>query len=306
MRWLKIKQLFSPNQNYEWMFSHAANPAPIILNEDMEIVRVFFTSRNSQNISHIGYVDVDFKNNFNILNISDEPILSPGKLGLFDDSGTAMGYMIEHKSQYFLFYLGWNLKVTVPWLNTIGLAISESIDGPFRKVSLAPIMDRSNVDPYSISYPSILKEGDFFRMWYGSNLNWGQCQDEMQHVIKYAESFDLINWTRTNQIHLNLEHPNEYALSKPWVRIKNNVFQMWYSYRGNRNIETYRIGYAESEDGINWTRKDNEVGIDVSKDGWDSEMICYPSVIDVNDKTYMLYNGNGYGKTGFGIAILEK
>ncbi len=307
MKWNKLGNIFSINQKKEWMVSHAANPVPYILDLEKGIVRVFFTSRNSNNQSFIGYVDIDFNSeNFNILKISDNPVLSSGKIGTFDDSGVAMGCIIEKDFKYYLFYLGWNLKVTVPWLNTIGLATSDSIDGEFKKVSMAPIMDRSNEDPFSISYPSIIHDENIFKMWYGSNLNWGQNQSEMEHVIKYAESNDLINWKRTNETHINLEYKNEYALSKPWVIKDHELYRMWYSYRANGKIDTYRIGYAESEDSRNWIRKDKMANIDISVSGWDSEMICYPSVFKLNSKTYMLYNGNGYGKTGFGLAIMEE
>lgn len=307
MEWLKLKKIFSPDKNYDWMYSHAANPVPFILNSDLSLVRIFFTCRNSKNQSYIGYVDVDFADpNYPIYNISESPVLSPGPLGMFDDSGCAMGYLIQKESDLYLFYLGWNLKVTVPWLNTIGLAIAPNINSCFSKYSLAPIMDRSNEDPYSISYPSILHVNGIYKMWYGSNLSWGDSQNSMMHVIKYAESKDLINWTRTNEIHIPLLHHNEYALSKPWVVLNNNIYHMWYSYRANGNISTYRIGYATSMDGKIWERKDHLVGIEIANNNeWDSEMICYPSVFSLNGNQYMLYNGNGYGKTGFGLAILK-
>lgn len=306
MTWHKVGQVFSPDKDYDWMWSHAANPVPYVIDDKQEIVRVFFTSRNQQNISHVGYVDIDFSKEYRIIKCSEKPVISPGALGMFDDSGTAMGYLIQKEKKFYLFYLGWNIKVTVPWLNTIGVAISDSIDGEFKKVSMAPIMDRSNEDPFSISYPSILFDDNKYKMWYGSNLSWGKDQSEMQHVIKYAESDDLINWVRTNEIHVGLQHKNEYALSKPWVMKDGSLFKMWYSYRANGIIDKYRIGFAESLDGNTWIRKDDKANIDVSNDGWDNEMICYPSVFDLNSKTYMLYNGNGYGKTGFGLAILEK
>jgi hypothetical protein len=68
----------------------------------------------------------------------------------------------------------------------------------------------------------------------------------------------------------------------------------------------YLAGYAESVDGKKWVRKDDEIGIGLSKDGWDSKMLCYPSLLQHKDKVYMFYNGNDMGKTGFGYAILEK
>ncbi|MCD6017963.1 MAG: hypothetical protein K0S53_1084 [Bacteroidetes bacterium] len=304
MNWQKIKQVFVPDKNFDWMFSHAANPVPYVLDAQREIVRVFFTSRTESNISHIGYVDIDFLNDYKVLHISDKPVLAPGTLGLFDDSGTAMGCLVEKDHELYLFYLGWNLKVTVPWLNTIGLAKADSVEGEFKKTSLAPVMDRSHEDPFSISYPSVLFDGGKYKMWYGSNLSWGKDQSEMQHVIKYAESVDLVNWKRTNEIHVSLIHKNEYALSKPWVVKTDEGYTMWYSYRANGDIKTYRIGFAQSADGKNWKRFDENAGITVSASGWDSEMICYPSVFKLNNKQYMLYNGNGYGKTGFGVATL--
>ena len=76
---------------------------------------------------------------------------------------------------------------------------------------------------------------------------------------------------------------------------------MWYSCRGS----AYRIGYAESNDGLEWERKDEEAGIDVSQDGWDSEMIEYPCVFQHGGSWYMLYNGNGYGASGIGLAVLD-
>jgi hypothetical protein len=48
---------------------------------------------------------------------------------------------------------------------------------------------------------------------------------------------------------------------------------------------------------------DAEAGIDVSSEGWDSEMVAYPWVGDIGGARRMLYNGNGYGRTGIGQAI---
>ncbi|MDD7885173.1 hypothetical protein [Flavivirga sp. 57AJ16] len=304
MTWKKIKHLFVANKQFDWMYSHGSNP--VFMKLEGSINRVFFTCRDALSRSHIAYVDIDFNNNFEVVNISKEPVLIPGELGMFDDSGVVMGCLQNVDKQLFLYYLGWNLKVTVPWLNTIGLAIFNPLTGKFEKAGNAPVMDRSHEDPFSISYPSILFENGIYRMWYGSNLSWGKDQADMKHVFKYAESNDGIHWKRTNKIVVNLEHENEYALSKPWVIKDKDVYKMWYSYRANGRITTYRIGYAESLNGIEWRRLDSKAGINVSDTGWDSEMISYPCVFDFNNKRYMLYNGNEYGKTGFGIAVLNK
>jgi predicted GH43/DUF377 family glycosyl hydrolase len=124
----------------------------------------------------------------------------------------------------------------------------------------------------------------------------------MKHVIKYAESADGIHWTRKGITAIDLESPQEVGISKPCVLWSDGLYQMWYSYKR----ENYRIGYAESKDGIHWKRMDKNAGITVSNSGWDSEMIEYPFVFDFADKRYMLYNGNGYGKSGVGMAVLKQ
>jgi hypothetical protein len=138
-------------------------------------------------------------------------------------------------------------------------------------------------------------------MWYGSNLSWGAEQKDMAHVIKHAQSQDGIHWTRDGAVALGFAAPGEYALSRPSVLREGGKFKMWYSYRG----AAYRIGYAESADGRLWTRRDADAGIGVSASGWDSESVEYPQVFDHAGRRYMLYNGNGYGRSGFGLAELE-
>lgn len=304
MLWKKQGHIFTAASEFDWMISHAANPFAVKLSGD--IYRIYFTVRDGNSRSYVTFGDFDVGNNFKLMHLSPKPVLEPGEAGLFDDSGVAVGYILKIDNDVVMYYLGWNLKVTVPWLNTIGRAVWSRSENRFIKCGRVPMMDRSEEDPFSLSYPSILFDGERYRMWYGSNLAWGKTQDTMQHVVKYAESKDGISWKRSNQIAINLEHAGEYALSKPFVLMLQGKFRMWYSYRGNGSITTYRIGYAESVDGQNWRRMDNCVGIDVSESGWDSEMISYPFVFDFKGNYIMLYNGNGYGRTGFGWAICQK
>lgn len=303
MRWKKLKHLFVADGQFDWMHSHGSNA--VFRKGSGDVHRVYFSCRDAQSRGHIAYVDIDFKDNFKIVSISNKPVLSPGGLGYFDDSGVIMGCFADIGDELFLYYLGWNLKVTVPWQNSIGLAKYHAETDSFVKVSKAPVLDRSDEDPFSISYPSVIQDGAGYRMWYGSNLTWGADQKDMMHVFKHAHSEDGVLWNRDGRTVVALEHENEIALSKPWVIKDHDCYRMWYSYRGNGTITSYRIGYAESADGIHWERKDNQVGIDVSVDGWDSNEISYPCVFDLEGKRYMLYNGNDYGQTGFGIAVLE-
>lgn len=304
INWVKKGLVFCPEAQFPSMHTHAANPFAVPT-ADPDIFRVYFTCRDQQSRSAISYCEMNAADNFKVIYVHDQPVLEPGEPGLFDDSGVATGFIINYGGQILLYYLGWNLKVTVPWLNTIGLAIWSDAEGKFIKQSRVPVMDRSEEDPFTISYPSIMEENGVLRMWYGSNLRWGKTQETMQHIFKYAESEDGRDWKRFSRTVVDLTHPGEYALSKPFVIKKSDIYHMWYSYRGNGDIQTYRIGYARSQDGVNWERLDKIAGIDVSPSGWDSEMICYPDIFEYRGKLVMLYNGNGYGRTGFGVATEE-
>lgn len=299
MKWEKQGLIFDPETDLPKSWTHASNPVGIPLND--QVCRFYFSSRDAKNRSHIFYSDIQLFPHIKVLSVSSEPVLSPGDLGLFDDSGVSLACIFQDGSDTLMYYLGWNLGVTVPWRNSIGLAKLEKSSGKFKKVSLAPVLDRNHVDPYSVSYPFVMKEGSRWRMWYGSNLRWGPEQKDMDHIIKYAESADGIHWNPIGEISIGIEAPNEYAFSRPFVRRKGSGYEMWYSFRG----EAYRIGYAVSNDGIKFKRQDSESGISVSENGWDNEAISYPHIFAMGGQTFMVYNGNKFGKTGFGLATLS-
>ena len=281
------------------MRTHAANPIADPLGGDL--FRIYFSSRDERNRSFISFVDIDLKAPQAILREAGQPVLSPGELAMFDDSGVSIGCVVNVGTKKYLYYMGWHLTVTVPWQNALGLAISDGPDAPFRRVSRFPVIELNDVDPYTISYPWVRRENGRFRMWYGSNIAWGPHKADMRHLIKYAESSDGIHWERPGTIVVDFDNPAEYAMCKPCVLNDDGVFRMWFCSRGN----TYRIRYAESRDGIGWIRSAALPGIDVSADGWDSEMIEYPCVFDHAGHRYLLYSGNGFGRTGFGLAVLE-
>jgi hypothetical protein len=193
--------------------------------------------------------------------------------------------------------------VTIPFRNAIGVALAEQDSQEFLRVSEAPVVDRNNDDPISLSYPFLLWDDGRFRIWYGSCTEWsGSTVSDYEFSLKYAESIDGLTWTRTSKVVLGCNFPHEDAIARPHVIRENGVFKMWYS---RKKGAYYRMGYAESVDGKEWLRMDDRVGIDVSPhNDWDSEMIEYPFVFDHKGRRYMLYNGNGYGKTGFGLAVL--
>lgn len=227
-------------------------------------------------------------------------VLEPGELGTFDDRGVSMSCLVRHGGSTLLYYSGWMLGVTVPFYLGIGLAISDDDGRTFRRASRAPVLDRTNEEPFLTASPYVMVDGGRWRMWYVSGTEWQRSSAGTQHRyhIKYAESADGVTWKRYQQPCIDYASSDEYAFGRPCVRRDSGVYRMWYPYRGNR----YRIGYAESGDGIGWTRFDDHRGLEPAGDGWDADMVAYPWVFDWNDASYMLYNGNDYGRSGVGLA----
>lgn len=302
MRWSKKGLILEPRGKPEWMVTHASLPFAENIGE--ELYRIYFYGRDSKNRSLPGYIEIDINQPSEILYITEKPILELGSLGAFDDSGVMPSWIINHDGKKYMYYTGWTIGVTVPFYFYVGLAISQDGGTTFQRFSLAPVLDRGNIDPYLTASPSVIVENGIWRIWYVSGVRWVIENGKPKHYyhIKYAESQDGIHWDKNGVVCIDFKSKDEYALARPCVIKENGTYRMWYSYRG----ESYRIGYAESKDGIRWQRKDEKAGIDVSESGWDSEMVEYAFVFSHAGKKYMLYNGNDYGKTGLGYAVIDE
>ncbi len=310
MNWVKKGLIYTANANHDWNKSHAS--VPTVYRVDEKRLRIYFSSRDDKNHTHIGFIDVNADNPQEILYEHTEPVISPGRLGMFDDCGAMPSHAIDVNGEVWLYYLGWNVRNTIAYHNSIGLAISKDGGVTFEKFSEGPLFDRNYIEPYYSAVPFILKEGSLWRMWYLSNTDWVEFngKTEPYYHIKYAESDNGIDWKREGRVAIDFKDKNECGIVRACVVKDESIYKMWYAHRNLDNYRedkknSYRIGYAESTDGYNWIRKDDEVGINVSDHGWDSEMIEYPFVYDHNGKRYMIYNGNTFGKTGFGYAELD-
>jgi predicted GH43/DUF377 family glycosyl hydrolase len=169
-------------------------------------------------------------------------------------------------------------------------------------------MDRSPSDPCFVASSFVIRIQNRYVMYYLSCFNWEETPDGLKHYynLKIATSNDGFTWHPTGKTAIDLKQPDEYAISVPRVLFEDGIYKMWYSCRASANNPNYRIGYAESSDGFEWNRKDELITFNPSSQPWNTEMQCYPCIFDYRENRFMLYNGNGYGKTGFGIAILEK
>jgi hypothetical protein len=301
-RWLKLGLIFRPG-SYDWLHTHAQNPLPESLGGGF--FRVYFSSRDSRNRAHGGYFIFHIERPTEIIKLSPKPVIGLGSVGAFDDAGVMPSGLITTGGKRMLFYTGWSKTVDVPFAFHIGLAIST--DGEvYERISKAPVLGRNYFDPYIVGAPYVIEEGEKLRMWYVSCTEWVSDLEvktpKHYYTIKHAESLDGITWKCSD--HLCIPYcQDEYAIARPIVWKQGKKYFMWFSYRGGQN--SYRIGTAESLDGIDWKRDDDHLGIDVSSSGWDSEMICYAHPIFYNGQTYALYNGNSYGSTGIGLALLK-
>jgi hypothetical protein len=297
--WIRLGQVYAPDGSKPWARSHAALPVPLGIGSDL--FRFFISTRDANNRSHIGWVDVDLADQPKVIAEAKEPALVPGEFGSFDQDGTSIGSIVVTEHELRLYYMGWKLGTDVPWQNAIGLANARSPFAAFARYSSAPILGCSAEDPYTLSYPWVMRSGpNDWRMWYGSNLVLSASSADMQHVIKVASSRDGIHWQRDGRTVMGFASSDEYALARPSVTRVSNQFFMWFACRGDR----YRIGCATSSDGERWTRCD-DMGLVPSTSGWDSEMTCYPCVFWQRGKLWLAYNAGVYGSTGFGLALWE-
>lgn len=300
MRWHKQGLIFSPAGRHDWMQTHAANPVALPLGGDL--YRVYFSTRNKRNLASIGFIEFNLHAPKESLRVSVEPVLVPGPLGHFDDHGVHTSAIVKHGSDIYLYYIGWNPGLQSPmFYASIGLAVSHDGGLSFEKMFKAPLLARSEFDPWMVSAPYVMLDQGRWRMWYISGLKWEEVDGNLvsYYHIKYAESVDGIEWKREGRVCLDLR-PGERNIARPCIIKNGALYEAWYSYNVGAG---YKIGYAESQDGNSWTRLDTEAGIDVSASGWDSKALAYPWVFSHEGRKYMLYNGNDFGKEGLGLAV---
>ncbi|KKR03406.1 MAG: hypothetical protein UT26_C0001G0010 [Microgenomates group bacterium GW2011_GWC1_39_12] len=301
MFWKKIGIITKPNPHIPWLYTWTS--AACLANQiNGTAVPLYITGREKSGASRIG-IGIFHLDTFRVTNLSPLPCISLGDRGMFDEHGTSYPSVLINNNTYFLYYTGWIRGTSVPWYNAVGLA--KSIDGiHFKKISESPIFDRNPLDPIGMGSCCVIKETNMWKMWYTSFSRWKKLKNTTKHFyyIKHAQSTDGVHWTPSRHICIDFANTREYAIAKPSVIKVNSTYFMWYSYRGR----TYHIGCATSKDGIAWKRRDHDLGLSPSTTGWDSEMVCYPYVFAYKDALLMFYNGNGYGKSGLGIATVKK
>jgi len=303
MNWIKKGLIYTPEGKVEWAKHSALQPTPFVLNKGQ--LRIYAGFRDNGGVSRIGFVDVDLDDPSRILNVSSSPVLDIGQPGTFDDNGVVPAAIVRRNRSLYLYYAGYHLEHRIRFTVFGGLAISEDGGNSFHRYSKAPILDRTDKELFFRVVHSVLFEDGVWKIWYGAGSEWiaGHKKQLPVYDIRYLESPDGINFGDEGQICIKMKDKDEHRVGRPYVVKDDGTYKMFYSV-GTKS-KRYRLGYAESNDGVNWERKDGDTGLDVSSSGWDSEMVAYPSVVQHKQRTYLFYNGNNMGQTGFGYAVLE-
>lgn len=298
--WRRLGRLPLDTSAAPWAATHAA--LPVAEATDDSAWRVYLSVRDDAGRARIGTARLTMTPAPALGPLDPEPALDLGPLGAFDDNGVTSSCLVADRGRRLLYYTGWSRGVTVPFYLASGVAVSEE-GGPFRRLSAAPLLDRSPADPFLNASPFVRIERGVWRMWYVSATAWVDTGEGPRHYyhIRYAESADGIAWSRNGRVAIDYAAAGEHAFARPCVVRDGGTYRMWYAFRGDR----YCIGYAESSDGLSWTRRDDAAGLLPSGEGWDGEMVEYPFVFDWRGRRFMLYNGNQYGGTGVGIARWE-
>jgi hypothetical protein len=299
--WRKIGRIFEPASGlHPKLLSHAANP--LAVHVEGGLYRVYYSGRDGSSRSSVGSFDFDMRAR-RIVAINQRPEFEHGPCGSFYADGVSIGCIYHPKRRGpCILFMGWQNPPGSHWRGDIGRLRL----GRDRRLTLdadTPFIGATTHDPISLSYPAVIESDGGYLMWYGSTIKWDAGNGEMLHVIRGARSTDGESWVRAPELDLPFEVGIAQAFSRPAVvRNVDGSLDMWFSYRSGTGTP-YRIGRACSADGTGWELRLAESGIDVSESGWDSEMIEYPHVFHSGGERFLLYNGNGYGKTGIGLAV---
>ncbi len=315
-KWHKLGRVFNPADipgRPAWMNEFAQAPCTLLFND---FVRVYFSCRplpdaRGQYVSYSAYVDLDRNDLFKIVGLATDPVLKLGDLGTFDEFGTYPVSVLRETDGILCYYAGWTRCESVPFNTAIGVGRSFDNGKTFTRLGSGPVLSYSYDEPFVISGPKIRKVGDTYYLFYIAGRKWlvSDGRPEPVYKVRMATSRDGLEWAPAHRDLIVNSLGEDEAQASPDVFFYKGKYHMFFCYRQpsdfrlNRN-RSYRIGYACSTDLKTWIRNDSRAGIDVSSEGWDSEMLAYPHVFELDGTIYMFYLGNHVGKQGFGLARL--
>lgn len=315
LKWEKLGQVFDPTKvkGRPWLSEFAQCTSTLVMDD---VVRVYFSCRPARNVhglytSNTTFLDLDRDDLARVVRIADKPLLPLGGLGCFDEFGIYPTSVVPIGDQVYFYYAGWTRPTSVFADLSIGVAVSN--DGEdFKRLGEGPVLTKSLQEPFQLSGPKVRRFNGKLYMFYIAGEHWMLTENgksETFYKIRVAISDDGLAWVKHGENLLDPVLDNE-CQAGPDVFEYGGVYHMYFSYRYGLdfrgNDRGYRIGYARSTDLLSWQRFDDEAGIGLSAEGWDSKDMHYPHVFELDGELYMLYNGNEFGRFGFGLAVLQR
>ena len=304
--WEKIGFIYKPKNESDLWLSHSMAPAPIIINNST--IRIFMGGWDSNQVSRIYFIDVDSDNPRNVKKIAQLPILEVGEDGCFDDNGVFPAHVYRHGEYIYLYYTGFQKLKKIAFSNFGGLAISRDNGDTFERVSKAPVMDRQDEGLYTRAGTSILVKNRVFHTCYSVGNSWMFVKGKERPVysVNYIVSKDGKSFGNLGKEIISIDPNVEHGLGRPQICEFKDFILVFYTRRFINH--KYGMGVALSSDFKNWERIDH--WLDPISHGphgdFDSDMVYFPAFIDTGKNQFLFYNGNGYGKDGFGFAQLKR
>ncbi len=301
MRWHKRGVIYVPDGRLWWAQTHAMLPTPELRGN---IIRLYLCCQDERGEARIGYVDVSTEDPRHVVEVGSEPLLDIGYPGHFDQDGILATCVVPVSDTIrYLYYVGFERGHKARYRLLTGLAISEDGGQHFRRIKTTPILERSSSETLFRCGPFVRYEEGRFRMWYVAGSSWTDIGGKAMPVydLRYTESDDGIHWPEAGEVCLEIRQPEEHGFGRPWIIKEGGYYHLFYSIR-RRSLGAYRMGYARSVDGRHWERRDHDLNLDVSPEGWDSQAIMYAAVLPVGGRFLLFYNGNDFGRTGMGYA----
>jgi hypothetical protein len=317
MHWVRRGLIFDPGlyDLGEGGVGYAQGPQALVFEN---FVRIYFSTRrlsdNGKFVSCIRFADFD-KGFKNVINVCADTIINDGRLGTFDEHGIFPMNVVRADDRILAYTCGWSRRISVSIDMAIGIAESHDGGNSFQRLGDGPVLAASPSEPFLVGDPFVQRRDDLFHMWYIFGTAWKSPAEglppERTYKISHAVSSDGLSWTREGGRQIipdRLGVTESQAL--PTVITMGGIHHMYFCYRESVDFRknparSYRIGHAWSRDMVEWTRDDDPISIGAGGE-WDSEMQCYPHVFESEGEIYLLYNGNDFGRRGFGLAQLEK
>jgi hypothetical protein len=298
MTWHKRGLIWGPDGSQSWAVHSALQPTPLLLDDR---IRVFVGVRDADGRSSVAYVDLARDNPSDVIAVSQAPVLRPGAAACFDEFGVVPSAVSPDGARIRLYYAGYQRPADVRFRVFGGLAWSDDFGRSFVRHSAVPVLGPSSeASDFRVPHSVIFEEG-LWKVWYGAGSAWrdGQVKTLPVYDIRYLESVDGVEFAAAGDV-LIAPRGEEHRLGRPSVTRFGGARVMAYGV-GTEQVPYRIVSAVETHEG--WVSRGQALNFGA---GWDSRMIAYPALLDIDGRLVMFYNGNDYGRQGFGWAELDR